>query len=55
VTDPVSKERFRSLSNSPRAEFAGRPWFFVSSANQMIFEAMPDSFLSPRYSMRPES
>lgn len=52
VTDPVSKERFRPLPESPRAEFAGRPWYFVSDSNQMMFEAMPDSFLSPRYSMK---
>jgi YHS domain-containing protein len=55
VTDPVSKERFRPRPESPRAEFAGRPWFFVSDANHMMFEAMPDSFLSPRYSMKPAS
>lgn len=55
VTDPVSKQRFRPRPNSPRSEFAGRPWFFVSDSTQVLFAAMPDSFLSPRYSMKPKS
>lgn len=30
VTDPVTKQRFRPHAKSPRADFAGRPWFFVN-------------------------
>lgn len=55
VTDPVSKQRFRPGSRSPREEFAGRPWFFVSDSTRALFAAMPDSFLSPRYSMKPKA
>lgn len=55
VTDPVSKQRFRPGSRSPKEEFAGRPWFFVSDSTHALFAAMPDSFLSPRYSMKPKA
>lgn len=54
VTDPITKQRFRPTSRSPVADFAEHPWFFVSDSTHTLFMAMPDSFLSPRYSMKPK-
>lgn len=53
VTDPITKQRFRPRSSTPFAEFKGQPWFFLSDSTRTLFAAMPDSFLSPRYSMKP--
>ena len=53
ITDPVSKQRFRPGSRSPREDHAGQPWYFVSDSTRALFAAMPDSFLSPQYSMKP--
>lgn len=55
VTDPVSKRRFRPGTDAPRIDHAGRPWFFSSDSTRTLFAAMPDSFLSPRYSMKPKA
>lgn len=54
LTDPVSKRRFRPGTEAPRIDFAGRPWFFASDSTRALFAAMPDSFLSPRFQMKPK-
>ncbi|MEZ4651272.1 MAG: hypothetical protein R3E97_21270 [Candidatus Eisenbacteria bacterium] len=55
VTDPITKQRFRPGSSAPRMSHAERTWFFVSDSTRTLFAAMPDSFLSPRYSMKPKA
>jgi YHS domain-containing protein len=49
LTDPVSKERFRPGSGSPRGTFNGRPYYFVSEANKAAFEKNPEAFALPNY------
>lgn len=49
LTDPVTKQRFRPGSDAPRAEFAGRTYFFLTAENKAAFEKFPDSFARPNY------
>ncbi|MGQ0723481.1 MAG: hypothetical protein ACT4PE_18180, partial [Candidatus Eiseniibacteriota bacterium] len=44
VTDPVSKERFRPATTSPRVDHAGRPYYFASDSTRATFAADPAAF-----------
>ena len=49
LTDPVTKDRFRPGSDSPRGSFGGRTYVFYSAANKATFEKSPDAFALPNY------
>ncbi len=51
VTDPVSKKRFRPAIDSPRFDYAGRPYFFQSKATLKRFRSMPDGLANPAHKM----
>jgi YHS domain-containing protein len=44
LSDPVTQERFRPRTTSPKTVFKGRPYYFVSRASLKTFAAYPDSF-----------
>ncbi len=52
VTDPVSHARFLPGSGSPRIDWNGRPYYFLSEETLTQFKTMPDSFAQPNYTMR---
>jgi YHS domain-containing protein len=54
LTDPVSGERFQPRDDSPRFDYNGRPFYFVSDATLDAFTAMPDSFFLPTLRMMPK-
>lgn len=47
VTDPVRKERFTPDGASPRAEHAGRLFYFRDQDSAAIFATDPDTFATP--------
>ena len=49
LTDPVTKERFRPGSDSPRGTFGGRTYFFLTEANKAAFEKNPEVVALPNY------
>jgi len=49
LTDPVTKERFRPGSASPRTTFGGRAYYFLSEANQAAFAKSPEAIALPNY------
>ena len=49
LTDPVTKERFRPGSDSPRGTFGGRTYIFFNSANKESFEKNPEAVALPNY------
>ena len=49
LTDPVTKERFRPGSASPRATFGGRAYYFLTEASKLAFEANPAAVALPNY------
>jgi len=49
LTDPVTKERFRPASASPRTTFGGRAYFFLNEANKAAFEKSPEAVALPNY------
>jgi len=49
LTDPVTKERFRPGSASPRTTFGGRAYFFLNEANKAAFEKNPEAVALPNY------
>jgi len=49
LTDPVTKQRFRPGSDSPRSQFAGRAYVFFTEANKATFEKAPEAFARPNY------
>jgi YHS domain-containing protein len=49
LTDPVTKERFRPGSASPRTTFAGRAYYFLNEANKATFEKNPEAVALPNY------
>ena len=49
LTDPVTKERFRPGSDSPRGTFGGRTYFFLTEANKAAFEKNPEAVALPNY------
>ena len=51
VTDPVTYKRFRPRDDSPRVDYNNQPFFFESEMTRMVFAALPDSFLVPKYKM----
>ncbi len=51
VTDPVTHERFIPVSSSPRFDFRGKPYFFLSDSTRAFFEAHADSLEWPDYKM----
>jgi YHS domain-containing protein len=50
LSDPVTQERFRPKTTSPKTVFKGRPYYFASRASLRTFAAYPDSF-SKRHGM----
>jgi len=52
LTDPVTHARFVPGSASPRIDWEGRPYYFLSDETLAQFKAMPDSFAKPNYTMR---
>jgi YHS domain-containing protein len=53
LTDPVSRQRFRPGDSSPRVDYAGHPFFFVSEETRMQFERQPELFYPPDVGMIP--
>jgi len=53
LTDPVTHSRFIPGIASPRIDWGGRPYYFLSEETLTQFKAMPDSFAQPNYKMRP--
>ena len=51
LTDPVSKRRFRPAADAPRAEHAGRTWYFESAAQRDMFLRAPESYELPGFTM----
>jgi YHS domain-containing protein len=51
LTDPVTKQRFRPGSDSPRGEFAGRSYIFLTEATKATFEKDPETYARPNYDM----
>ena len=49
LTDPVTKERFRPGSDSPRGTFGGRTYFFLHETNKVAFEKNPEAVALPNY------
>ena len=49
LTDPVTKQRFRPGSDSPRSSFDGRAYVFFTEANKAEFEKTPGEFARPNY------
>lgn len=49
LTDPVTKERFRPGSDSPRGTFGGRTYFFLNATNKVAFEKNPEAVALPNY------
>ncbi len=49
LTDPVTKERFRPGSDSPRGRFGGRAYYFFNEANKAAFEENPEAVALPNY------
>ena len=49
LTDPVTKERFRPGSDSPRGTFGGRTYFFLNETNTVAFEKNPEAVALPNY------
>jgi YHS domain-containing protein len=54
LTDPVSGERFQPGDGSPRYDYNGRPFYFMSEATLHTFTAAPDSFFLPSLRMMPK-
>ena len=54
ITDPVSKERFLPNKNSPKSEFMGNTYLFVSDLTHVTFEKMPSMYYLPNYKMLPK-
>lgn len=42
LTDPVSQERFQPTRKSPRTEYKGRPYYFISEDNRAAFRRDPE-------------
>lgn len=53
LTDPVTLERFRPDSESPRLEYNNRVYLFATAASHSRFAAMPDMYYLPNYAMLP--
>jgi len=51
VTDPVTHDRFIPAQSSPRFDFKGKPYFFLSDSTRAIFEANADSLEWPEFKM----
>jgi YHS domain-containing protein len=51
LTDPVSQLRFTPTKRSPRLEWGGKPYYFVSDSTRALFASTPDSFATPRVMM----
>jgi len=51
LTDPVTKERFRPGSDSPRTTFDGRTYIFFTEANKAAFDKNPEAIARPNYDM----
>jgi len=49
LTDPVTKDRFRPGSDSPRGTFGGRTYVFFNAANKAAFEQNPEAVALPNY------
>lgn len=49
LTDPVTKERFRPGSASPRTTFGGRAYYFLTEASKLVFEKNPEAVALPNY------
>ena len=49
LTDPVTKQRFRPGSDSPRGEFAGRTYIFFDEASKATFDKAPEAFARANY------
>jgi YHS domain-containing protein len=49
LTDPVTKQRFRPGSESPRAAYSGRAYIFFDAASKEAFEKSPETFARPNY------
>ena len=53
LTDPITRERFRPVGESPRRDRDGRVFVFPSVTSAEAFDAMPDMYFLPDYRMLP--
>ena len=51
LTDPVTKERFRPASDSPRSSYDGRAYIFLTAENKAKFDKDPGAIARPNYDM----
>ena len=51
LTDPVSRQRFRPSSSSPRARHEGVTYYFENEAQRTEFDADPEVFRLPGWKM----
>ncbi len=51
LTNPVTQQRFQPAVDSPRAEYAGRLYFFPDSDSAQVFAKDPARFAIPVYRM----
>lgn len=51
LTDPVSRQRFRPTTDSPRLLHEDVRYYFESSATRDIFEAEPEKYRLPTWKM----
>jgi YHS domain-containing protein len=55
ITDPVTGERFHPLPTSPRLDYEGRPYYFLSENHRTRFQADPVPYADPTGKMVPPS
>ena len=49
LTDPVTKERFKPGSDSPRSYYDGRTYIFFTAENKAAFDKDPGPIARPNY------
>lgn len=54
VTDPISRQRFRPTSLSPRFDCNDHPYYFFTEENMATFATSPMMYATPNYKMLPK-
>lgn len=55
ITDPITGERFRPIPTSPRTEYQGRPYYFLTEDHRTAFQADPVPYADPTGKMVPRT
>jgi YHS domain-containing protein len=53
LTDPVTRERFEPGGESPRLDYSGRAYFFLTRSSLETFREAPDMYALPNPEMLP--